>query len=309
MIKILELFSGYGGASFALKRANIPFKCIGYSDISQTANELFSLNHGSDIPQLGDITKINPLELPSIDLITGGFPCQSFSISGNREGFKSEKTGNLFFEIIRIASIKKPKYMLLENVEGILSHDNGETLRRVIFELNKIGYDVKYKLLNSRYFGIPQNRPRVWFVCKLGVWDFAEFMWPEKCPLKIIASNLLEQNVNDKYFISLKTLEKIKKYTFLQSREIYNLETKKYIGTLMANDANKKIYINGKYRYLTPKESFRFMGFTNDEINLGTISDYKLYFHAGNGWDINIASKILYNIYNKPKIYDVLNKL
>lgn len=159
VLKVLELFSGYGGASFGLAKAGINHKCIGYSDIENCANYIFSLNHGKDIPQLGDITKINPNDLEDFDLLTGGFPCQSFSIIGKREGFAAKDKGNLFFEIIRLAKAKKPRWMLLENVQGILSHDNGQTMSVVLRELRKIGYYVNWKLLFSKEHGTPQNRP------------------------------------------------------------------------------------------------------------------------------------------------------
>jgi DNA (cytosine-5)-methyltransferase 1 len=376
MIKVLELFSGYGGASFALKKAGIEHKTIGYSDIEKSANYIYALNHGVDIPQLGDVTKINPEQLEDFDLLTGGFPCQSFSIAGKREGFASEKTGNLFFEITRIADAKKPRYMLLENVKGILNHDDGETHKRVIRELNKIGYAVLWKCLNSRQHGIPQNRERVWYVCKHGGWDFMEFTFPEPHELKITVADLLEQYVDAKYYLTEKQIDNIMKYNTKHennnngfrvkpqqniSKTLHHHASKDYMsipiigdfrydegfrprqsgtrptlntssdviihctqtrspdrpslqnnpnaggsGHLSKNDGtvfcldtwnSQAVELNKQWRRLTPRECFRLMGFMNDEIQFGDLSDNKLYALAGNGWDINVASKIMKRLF------------
>jgi len=173
-LKLFEMFSGYGGASFGLKKANIPFKCVGYSEVDKYAIQCYEQNHRNYLDgygrNFGDCTKINPEELPDFDLLTGGFLCQSFSLAGKREGFNDTR-GTLFREIIRIAEVKKPKFMLLENVEGLVNHDEGVTFRIIRNEIKRIGYDICYKILNSKNYGIPQSRSRIWLVCKLGGWD------------------------------------------------------------------------------------------------------------------------------------------
>ena len=123
-IKVFELFAGYDGASFGLKKANIHHEVVGFSEIDKHAIKIFKQNHG-DIKNYGDITKINPNDLPDFDLLTGGFPCQSFSIAGKNLGVK-DKRGILFFDIIRILKVKKPKYVLLENVKGLLQDEHKE---------------------------------------------------------------------------------------------------------------------------------------------------------------------------------------
>jgi len=207
MIKVLELFSGYGGASFALTKAGIEHKVIGYSDIEKCANYIYALNHGEDIPALGDITKINPDDLEDFDLLTGGFPCQSFSMAGNRQGFEAVNKGKLFFDIIRIAKVKTPRWMLLENVQGLISHDNGNTLKIVLDELKLAGYYVQWKLLFSKEHGTPQNRPRVWFACFRKKEDYNKFIFPEKEELNINVKDLLEDEVDEKYYLNEKQLE------------------------------------------------------------------------------------------------------
>ena len=204
MIKLFEMCSGYGGASFGLKLAKIDFEIVGYSEINKSAIKCYEQNHGN-ITNFGNCSKIIPEELPDFDLLTCGFPCQSFSIQGNRAGFEDIR-GMIFFDIIRIAKIKKPKYMLLENVKGLTNHEEGRTLNRILSEIRKAGYGICYKVLNSRDYGIPQNRERIWFVCKLGGWNFMEFMFPEKERLEITVKDLLENEVDEKYNLTEKQL-------------------------------------------------------------------------------------------------------
>ena len=111
-----------------------------------------------------DARTIDPEDLPDIDLICGGFPCQSFSIAGKRRGFADDARGTLFFEIARIASTKRPAFLLLENVPGLLSHDSGRTFATILTALDDLGYDVAWQILNSKNFGVPQSRKRVYIV-------------------------------------------------------------------------------------------------------------------------------------------------
>lgn len=298
-IKVLELFSGYGGASFALTKAKIEHKVIGYSDINKPANYIYALNHGKDILQLGDVTTIDTNKLEDFDLLTAGFSCQPFSIAGARMGFADKKNGNMFFEIIRIAETKKPPIMLLENVEGIISHDNGNTMKTILLELKKIGYYVKYKKLYSKDYGTPQNRPRIWFVC-FRDWDkYIKFIFPDKEKLTLKIKDLLDDNVDKKYNRTKEHVNKIKNCSFCTTvRSIINLQDK-YIYTIITH---KSPVFDDLLRKVTPKECFRFMGFFDDEINFGNLKDNQLYILAGNGWDINVASKIFQCIYVPEKV-------
>ena len=110
-----------------------------------------------------DVRKIVPEQLPDFDLLVGGFPCQSFSIAGARKGFDDTR-GTLFFEIARITAVKKPKYLYLENVPGLLNHDSGKTFETILRTLDELGYDVCWQVLNSKNFGVPQSRNRVWII-------------------------------------------------------------------------------------------------------------------------------------------------
>ncbi len=139
-----------------------PITCVGYSEIDKYAIEIYQRQF-PEHKNYGDITKIKPNKLPDFDLLVGGFPCQAFSIAGKRKGFKDTR-GTLFFDIARILKSKKPRLFLLENVKGLLSHDNGDTFKTIIATLTKLGYDVQWQVLNSKNFGVPQNRERVFIV-------------------------------------------------------------------------------------------------------------------------------------------------
>lgn len=168
-------------------------------------------------------------------------------------------------------------------------------MRIILEELKNIGYTVKWKELWSKDYGTPQNRPRVWFACFRDEADADEFMFPDKESLKITVKSLLEEQVKEKYWIQKEKMDKIKNYTFAQvESRIYNINGLKHINTLLTSTDGEYITFDEiNYRHFTPRECFRFMGFFNDEIKFGTLTDAKLYFMAGNGWDINIASKIL----------------
>lgn len=202
------MFAGYGGSSWGLKKANIDFECVGISEIDKYAVSCYDLNFPGII-NYGDCSKINPDNLPDFDLLTGGFPCQDVSISGKRDLSKGRT--NLYKEILRIANHKKPKYMLLENVKGLLSMEVDEVklVNIIVRDLQKIGYGVCWKVLNSKDYGIPQNRERIWFVCKLGGWDFMEFQFPHPFELKIKLKDILEENVDNKYYLSESQIKKI----------------------------------------------------------------------------------------------------
>ena len=138
------------------------WECVGYSEIDKYACQIYQ-SHFPKHKNYGDITKIIASEIPDHDLFVGGFPCQAFSIAGKRKGFDDTR-GTLFFDIARILKEKRPRYLLLENVKGLLSHDNGNTFKTIISTLVELGYDLQWQVLNSKNFGVPQNRERVFIV-------------------------------------------------------------------------------------------------------------------------------------------------
>ena len=156
-IKFVDLFAGIGG--FRLGFADLNAQCVYSCEIDEHACQMYELNYGEN-PNC-DITKINPESLPDFDVLCAGFPCQAFSICGQRQGFKDETRGTLFFDICRILEVKKPSAFILENVKNLTKHDNGRTFEIMINSLEDLGYTVSYNVLNARDFGVPQNRERI----------------------------------------------------------------------------------------------------------------------------------------------------
>lgn len=158
------MFAGVGGFDLGLQRQG--HKCVGYSEIDKYATYVYRYNFGTEVMNYGNATNINPDELPDFDLLCGGFPCQAFSVAGKRKGFEDTR-GTLFFEIARIARAKRLRYLFLENVKGLLNHDQGKTFGVILQTLDELGYDVQWQVLNSKFHGVPQNRERVFIIASL----------------------------------------------------------------------------------------------------------------------------------------------
>ena len=164
-MKFIDLFAGIGGFRFGMESAG--HECVAFCEIDKFARASYKAIHNTEGEiELHDITQVTDDEIRNIghvDAICGGFPCQAFSIAGHRRGFEDTR-GTLFFEIARFAAILKPKYLFLENVKGLLNHDKGNTFEVILSALDELGYDVEWQVLNSKDFGVPQNRERVFII-------------------------------------------------------------------------------------------------------------------------------------------------
>ena len=156
--KGIDLFCGIGGFRLAMENSNV--ECVFSSDIDKYAQETYNANF-HEIP-VGDITKVNAQEIPKFDILTAGFPCQPFSYAGEKKGFEDTTRGTLFFDICRILEYHKPPMVFLENVKGLVSHKQGETLKIILENLRKLGYYPHWQILSSLDFGLPQKRER-WY--------------------------------------------------------------------------------------------------------------------------------------------------
>ncbi|WP_105158074.1 DNA cytosine methyltransferase [Streptococcus suis] len=164
-MKFLDLFAGIGGFRLGMERAG--HECVGFCEIDPFARKSYKAIHDTKGEiEFHDITRVTDESVRGIgrvDVICGGFPCQAFSIAGKRAGFEDTR-GTLFFEIARFASILRPKYLFLENVTGLLNHDNGNTFETILGALDELGYDAEWQVFNSKNFGVPQNRERVFII-------------------------------------------------------------------------------------------------------------------------------------------------
>ena len=301
-IKVFEGFAGYGGASFGLRRAGIRHKVVGYSEVDEDAIELYHYNF-PNVRNLGDITQLDPHSriFPDFDLFTGGFPCQPFSTVGKRQGQEDERgRGTLFGDIIRICEVKQPQYILLENVKGLLTGK--------IDELHRIGYDTRYAVLNSKDYGIPQTRERLWIFGYLGELPEGFSIVPPEEPLQGYLADFLDDNPAPELY---KTQRQIARIHEIHHNEIFDVEeplcydiynrkirTDRICMTVTPPEHNVIRIIepmqNGeeRFRKLSLDEHFRLMGFrmdgVNNEILFPPTQNYtKLGRRAGNGWDVN----------------------
>jgi len=217
-MKYLDCFTGIGGFTKPLIEAG--HTCVGFSEIDKYAISVYQRQY-PDHDYLGDITKIDEKKLPDFDLLVGGFPCQSFSIAGKRGGFEDTR-GTLFFDLARILKEKRPKYYIFENVKGLLSHDGGNTLGTIINSLWELGYTADYQVLNSKHFGVPQNRERIFIIgtreedCGT-LKEFWHFDYPKPPKTYCKLADILEDEVDEKYYLKDESVEKLIEYNIRNS--------------------------------------------------------------------------------------------
>jgi DNA (cytosine-5)-methyltransferase 1 len=221
-LKFMDFCSGIGAGRLGLQ--NLGMECVGFSEIDKKAEKTYRLFFGSEEANYGDLTKIDPKKLPNFDVMIAGFPCQTFSIVGQRKGMTDER-GQIIYSLIKILKSKRIKYFILENVKGLTNHDGGNSLRVILKELDDAGYKVKNKVLNSIDYGVPQHRERIYFVGirKDIVVDDFDFPKPKETPA---IKNYLVDNDNQYIFNEgQKTFSTFKKYLSNKyNKGLYELE-------------------------------------------------------------------------------------
>jgi DNA (cytosine-5)-methyltransferase 1 len=300
--KIIDLFAGIGGIRLGFQqvfkeKASFVFS----SEIDKHAQETYRLNF-QEIPY-GDITKIDEKNIPPHDIVLAGFPCQAFSIAGHRRGFEDTR-GTLFFDVLRIVKYHKPKVIFLENVKGFVGHDKGNTFKIVKSSLEELGYQVHTKVLNTKDFGIPQNRERIYIIAFLNKVDF-EFPIAKEQELSI--HSCLEAKVGEKYYYNNKPLynrikdDVVNPNSVYQWRRKYVRENKSNVcPTLTANMGTGGhnvpiIKDSNGIRKLTPKECGNFQGFPK-KYKLPNFADSHLYKQFGNSVSINVIEQLAQKI-------------
>ncbi len=213
-MKYLSLFSGIGAFESAMKNLDIPFDLVGFSEIDKYAVKSYCAIQGvSETLNLGDITKIDETQLPKVDFITYGFPCQDISLAGKQQGLFNEdgsKTrSGLFFDALRIIEHTQPIVAIAENVKNLTSKKFAAQFQIVLNSLEEVGYNNYWMVLNSKDFGIPQNRERVFIVSIRKDCDTGLFEFPEPYPLKLRLKDMLEDTVNESFYLSNVQMSKI----------------------------------------------------------------------------------------------------
>ena len=283
-------------------------ECVGHCEIDEFAQRSYKAMHE---PKEGewfaeDIRRVSPEELPEADCYCAGFPCQSFSVAGKRGGFEDTR-GTLFFEIMRLARIQKPKYLFLENVKGLLSHDGGRTFGTILSVMGECGYDAEYQVLNSKDFGVPQNRERVFIIGHL-----RGRSRPKVFPITGTNRKTLKQIIGGSQGCRVYNPEGLSctlasesgglgaktGLYFINQPRFDRYETSKTCQTLRVGGDTPGVAIESKnnirIRKLTPKEYFRLQGFPDEYFERArkVNSDNQLYKQAGNSVTVNVVYEI-----------------
>jgi DNA (cytosine-5)-methyltransferase 1 len=301
-----ELFAGIGGIGLGFKKAG--FKLSWANEIDKKACVTYNKNF-KHIMLNKDMKELNPVkELKKVDVITGGFPCQAFSIAGYRKGFEDER-GILFFDTLRFIKGINPKVIFLENVKNLSYHDEGRTLKRIKSKLKQLKYFVTSAVLNTaKYSDIPQNRERLYIVGFKDKNSFDRFKFPKEVKKTKLLSSFIEPEVSDEfYYNSSRYYPELKKKitnsnTVYQWRRMYVRENKSSLcPTLTANMGtgghNVPIIKDKKgIRKLTPRECARLQGFPNNFILPNNLSRSALYKQIGNSVSVPVVASIAKNI-------------
>lgn len=295
-MRVLSLFSGIGGLDAGFEKAG--FNIVWANDFDKYAVETYKANYEHDIV-LGDINEIPLDTLPAFDILIGGFPCQPFSMMGSERGFEDTR-GTLFFRIAEIVkhqidNNKKPKALILENVRTLKTHDKGRTFKTIKRVLeDDLGYTVFSDILNTANFGIPQTRNRMYIVCFAN--EEVEFKFPDEVKLELTLQDLLENDVEEKYYLSDKILPTILSNGTggYQAKSEIDLKVARPLCATMGkmHRACQDNYVtqNGRVRKLTPRECARLQGF--DDSFVIPVSNGQAYKQFGNAVTVNVAEAV-----------------
>ena len=313
--KMASLFAGIGGIDYGFEFAGI--QPIWANEIDKYCAVTFTANHKDIKLIVDDICNIKGKNIPKVDILAGGFPCQPFSIAGYRKGFEDDR-GNMFFQIMRLVdemadNKNKPRVIFLENVKNLKTHDKGHTYDVIKEKLKKHKYYVTEKVLNTCEYGnLPQNRERIFIVGFLNKKDYENFKWPNKIALTKTIDKVVDWDaeVDKKYLYgSEKKCYKLlkenitEKNTIYQYRRVYVRANKGGVcPTLTANMGmgghNVPLIINNKnkIRKLLPIECLKLQGFPDDFIIPSELCDSRVYKQAGNAVSVNVVKRVASNI-------------
>lgn len=326
--KFIDLFAGIGGIRLGFEQV---FKknseTVFVSEWDEYAQKTYKANFESPKEIAGDITKINEKEIPTFDICLAGFPCQAFSLAGQRKGFednyKGTCRGTLFLDVARICEEHRPKVIFCENVKGLTIHDKGRTFKIIKSTFENLGYNVFSQILNSRDFGVPQNRERIYIVCFRKDLEIEEFNFPKSTDSTKTIRDILEENpVSAKYYLSTTYIETLKRHKARHEAlghgfgyEIRDLDS--VAGAIVCGGMGRErnliidkrqknltpvTHIKGKVntdgiRKMTPREWARLQGFP-DSYKL-VLADTHLYKQFGNSVSVPVITAIAGEIKKK----------
>ena len=333
-MKFIDFCSGIGGGRWGLEKLGL--QCIGFSEIDSNAENTYRRFFGNSETNYGDLMKINPDDLPNFDLLVAGFPCQAFSIVGQRKGL-ADKRGQIIFGLLKIMRAKKIKYFILENVKGLLNHKQGHTFKTILELLNSEGYGVMVKIMDSSHYGLPHKRERLYFIGirKDLIKDFNPFynhfhQYPERKEMSNIRKYLIDddniaftgkqknsyqtflnylENKYNKGRFSLNDLLK-EEFLIIDTRQSDLRLYREKIPTLRTGRHGLFYIKDHQLRRLTGYESLLLQGFPK-KLAVKTknkIPENRILSQSGNAMTVNVVSacgKALLNFLNKRSTYEV----
>ena len=329
MYKSIDLFAGIGGIRLGFDKAfEKDIETVFVSEWDKKAQETYKANFKDEFDIQGDITEIKESKIPQHDILLAGFPCQAFSLAGLKKGFEDAR-GTLFFDVARIAEYHKPKVIFCENVKNLVNHDRGKTFKVITRILENLGYKVYEKVLNSKKFGVPQNRERIYIVAFREDIDSSDFSFPEETDNnKVISDIMEEQEVSPKYYLSNVYLDSLIRHKERHESKGngFGYELKKLdeiANTLVCGGMGRernliidrrltdftpvthiKGEINREYiRKMTHREWARLQGFPDDFKFV--VADTHLYKQFGNSVTVSVIKAIAGNI---KRILDLQSK-
>ncbi|MDO4596629.1 MAG: DNA cytosine methyltransferase [Coriobacteriaceae bacterium] len=319
MLRTIDLFAGIGGIRLGFEQA-LGTETVFVSEWDEHANRTYRANFG-DGPISGDITKVEASQVPDFDICLAGFPCQAFSIAGKKGGFadsyKGMSRGTLFSDVVRICEVKRPRVIFCENVRGLVQHDRGRTFKVIVGAFEEIGYRVFHKVLNSKDFGVPQNRERIYLVCFRDDMAPDAFDFPEGAPTSAacIRDILDPAPIPSRYYLSDTYLECLREHKRRHEakgngfgyvvRDLDGIAGTVVCGGMgrernlivdprphsMVPTTNIKGKVNAEdVRKMTPREWARLQGYPDDFVL--PLSDTHLYKQLGNTVTVPVVKAI-----------------
>ncbi len=322
-LKFVDFCAGIGAGRLGLQ--NLGLSCVGFSEIDKYAERTYREFFGQEEKNHGDLMKINANDLPDFDLMIAGFPCQSFSVIGQRKGMNDHR-GQIIYGLIKIMNAKNLPYFILENVKGLVNHEGGKTLKIILEELDKAGYKVYHRVLNSLNYGVPQMRERIYFVgIRKDLVNGNNFEWPKPVFQPDVQDYLIDNGemefnekkrayetflkyLENKYNKGLFTIQKLLKedYLVLDTRQSDLRLYKNKVPTLRTGRHGVLYVRGGKFRRLSGFESLLLQGFPKNlsEKTKGKIADVYLLSQAGNAMTVSTIEAIGKSLLNYTNHYE-----
>ena len=330
-LKVVSLFSGYGTQELALKYIGVDYENVANCDILNSANECYDVLHKTTNGNLGDVSKVDETTFPECDLLTYSFPCQDISISGVQRGIKQGTRSGLLFEVERILSVNKPKYLLMENVKNLVSHNHIDNFKNHIEYLKTLGYSSYWRVLNGADFGCPQNRERVFMMSVLDS-DFEDVKQKmlnvdNHKKTRVPMRPYIEENFDESLLIECpytrstpktnsvcKLIARRDDVRYDQARRIYSVDG---CSPCLTTSGSPQIMTeDGRVRNITAREGYRFMGVREDDIDLLLTTSLSTKAHvalAGNSICVPVMEAIFseffvnYFLQKEPVLSNVFN--